>query len=53
MAIYVSIVMYGLGLFVVVLQELHYLPKFWYVYIIVFMDFYQFAKFRPPIQSGF
>ena len=53
MAIYVPIVMYGLRLFVVVLQELHCLPKFWYVYIIVFMDFYQFTKFRPSIQSGF
>ena len=40
MAIYVPIAMYGLRLFVVVLQELHCLPKFWYVYIIVFMDFY-------------
>ena len=27
--------------------------KFWYVYIIVFMDFYQFTKFRLLIQSGF
>ena len=50
MAIYVPIVMYGLRLFIVVLQELHY---FWCVYIIVFMDFYQFTKFRPSIQSGF
>ena len=25
--------------------------KFWYVYIIVFMDFYQFTKFRLLIQS--
>ena len=47
---YGPIVMYGLRLFVVVLQEL---PKFWYVYIIVFMDYYQFTKFRPSIQSGF
>ena len=53
MAIYVPIVMYGLRLFIVVLQELHCLPKFWYVYIIVFMDFYQFTKFRLLIQSGF
>ena len=52
-AIYVPIVMYGLRLFIVVLQELHCLPNFWYVYIIVFMDFYHFTKFRPSIQSGF
>ena len=39
--------------FVVVLQELHCLPKFWYVYIIVFMDFYPFPKVRPSIQSVF
>ena len=51
MAIYVPIVMYGLRLFVVVLQELHCLR---YVYnIIVFMDFYLFTKFRLSIQSGF
>ena len=53
MAIYVPIVMYGLRLLVVVLQELHRLPKFWYVYIIVFIDFYQFTKFRPSNQSSF
>ena len=53
MAIYVPIVMYGLRLFVVVLQELHCLPKFWYAYIIALMDFYQFTKCRPSIQSGF
>ena len=53
MDIYVPIVMYGLRLFIVVLQELHCLPNFWYVYIIVFMDFYKFTKFRPSIQSGF
>ena len=37
----------------VVLQELHCLQIFGYVYIIVFMDFYQFTKFHPSIQSGF
>ena len=52
-AIYVPIVMYGLRLFIVVLQELHCLPKCWYVYIIMFTDFYQFTKFRLLIQSGF
>ena len=53
MDIYVPIIMYGLRLFIVVLQELHCLPNFWYIYIIVFMDFYKFTKFRPSIQSGF
>ena len=53
MAIYAPIVMYGLRLFIVVLQELHCLPTFWYVFNIVFMDFYQFTKFRLPNQSGF
>ena len=53
MAIYVPIVMYGLRLFIVVLQELHYLPKIWYVCNIVFMDFYQFTKIRLSIHSGF
>ena len=53
MDIYVPIVMYGLRLFIVVLQELHCLPNLWYVYIIVFMDVYKFTKFRPSIQSVF
>ena len=53
MPIYVPIIMYDLRLFIVVLQELHCLPKFWYVYNIVFMNFYLFTKFRLSIQSGF
>ena len=53
MAIYVPIIMYGLRLFIVVLQELHCLPTFWYVYVLVFTNSYQFTKFRPSIQPGF
>ena len=47
MPIYVPIVMYGLRLFIVVLQELNCLPK--YVYALVLTDSYQFTKYRPSI----
>ena len=54
MAIYVPIVMYGLRLFIVVLQELDIVYQIFGMFIIiVFMDFYQFTMFRPSIQSGF
>ena len=42
--------MYGLRLFIVVLQELHCLPTFWYVYALVFTDSYQF-RVRGAITS--
>ena len=40
-------VMYGLWLFIVVLQELHCLSTFWYVYALVFTDS---TKFCASIQ---
>ena len=38
MAIYVPIIMYGLRLFIVVLQELNCLPKFLHANFMVIMD---------------
>ena len=50
MAIYVPIVMYGLRLFIVVLQELRCLPK---IYALEVTDFHQFTKFCLLTLSGF
>ena len=44
MAIYVPIIMYGLRLFIVVLQELQCLPNCLHVSIIRVIGFYNFTK---------
>ena len=46
MAIYVPIIMYGLGLFIVVLQELHCLPNCLHVFMIRVIGCYHVTKFR-------
>ena len=53
MAIYVSIVMYGLRLFIVVLQELHCLSNFLHACMIRVRGFYHVTKFRYSTPSGF
>ena len=53
MLIYVPIVMYGLRLFIVVLQELQCLPNCLHVIIIRDVGFYHFIKFRCSTTSGF
>ena len=50
MVIYAPIVMYGLRLFIVVLQELH---CFLHVCMIRVRDFYHFTKFHCFTPSGF
>ena len=45
MAIYVPIVMYGLRLFIVVLQELHCLPNYLHVCMIRVRCCYHLTKF--------
>ena len=50
MAIYVPIVMYGLRLFIVVLQELHCLPNVFMIRVIVC---YHFTKCCYSIPYGF
>ena len=44
MANYVPIIMYGLRLFINVLQELHCLSNCLHAYSLVVKDFYQYAK---------
>ena len=51
-AIYVPIVMYGLRLFIVVLQELHCLPNCLHTCIIRVRGCYRVAKFRCPTLSS-
>ena len=53
MAIYVPIVMYGLRLFIVVLQELHCLLNCLHVCIIRVRGWYHITKFCYSILSGF
>ena len=53
MAIYVPIVMYGLRLFIVVLQELRCLPNCLHVCMIRVRGFYHFTKFCYSIPYGF
>ena len=53
MTIYVPIVMYGLKLFVVVLQELHCLPIYLHVGFNRVIGFYHFTKFRCSTPSSF
>ena len=53
MAIYVSIVTYGLRLFIVVLQELHCLSNCLRVFMITVIGFYHVTKFRCSTPSGF
>ena len=52
MAIYVSIVMYGLRLFIVVLQELHCLSNCLHACMIR-VSCYHITKFCYSIPSGF
>ena len=53
MAIYVPIVMYGLRLFIVVLQEQHCLPDCLHVCIIRVRGCYHITKFCCSIPYGF
>ena len=53
MAIYVPIVMYGLRLFIVVLQELHCLPNCLHVFMIRVIGCYHVTKFHYSTRSGF
>ena len=53
MPVYVPTVMYGLTLFIVVIQELHCLPKILHAYSLVVKDLYQFTKFRLLTLSSF
>ena len=53
MAIYVPIIMYGLGLLVVVLQELHCLSNCLHVDIIGVRGCYHVTKFRYSTPSSF
>ena len=53
MAIYVPIVMYGLRLFIVVLQELHCLLNFLHVFMIRVIVYYHVTKFRYSTPSSF
>ena len=53
MAIYVPIVMYGLRLFIVVLQELHCLPNCLHVFMIRVRGCYHFTKCCYSIRYGF
>ena len=53
MAIYVPIVMYGLRLFIVVLQELHCLPNYLHVCMMRVRGCYHFTKFHYSTPSGF
>ena len=52
MAIYISIVMYGLRLFIVVLQELHSLSNCLHVFMIRVRGCYHVTKFRYSTPSG-
>ena len=52
MAIYVPIVMYGLRLFIVVLQELHCLPNCLHVCMIRVRGCYHITKFCCSIPYG-
>ena len=52
MAIYVPIVMYGLRLFIVVLQELHCLSNCLHVFMIRIRGCYHVTKFRYSTPSG-
>ena len=49
----VPIVMYGLRLFIVVLQELHCLLKCLHIYMIKERGCYHFTKFLCSTPSGF
>ena len=51
-AIYVSIIRYGLRLFIVVLQELHCLSNFLHVFMIRVRGCYYVTKFRYSTPSG-
>ena len=53
MAIYVPIVMYGLRLFIVVLQEPHCLLNYLHACMIRVRGCYHITKFCYPIPSGF
>ena len=53
MTIYVPIVMYGLRLFIVVLQELHCLPNCLHISMIKVIGFYHFTKFCLSTPSSF
>ena len=53
MAIYVPIVMYGLRLFIVILQELHCLSKCLHACMIRIRICYHITKFCYSIPSGF
>ena len=46
------VVMYGLRLFVIVLQELRCLPTTSYANIVEVIDIYQFTKFHPLTLFG-
>ena len=52
MAIYVSIIMYGLRLFIVVLQELHCLSNCLHGFMIRVRGCYHVTKFRYSTPSG-
>ena len=52
MPIYVSIVMYGLRLSIVVLQELHCLSNCLHVFMIRVRSCYHVTKFRYSTPSG-
>ena len=53
MAIYVPIVMYGLRLFIVVLQELHCLPNSLHVCVTRVRGCYHITKFCCSVLHGF
>ena len=53
MAIYVPIIMYGLRLFIVVLQELHCLPNCLHDYMMRVSGCYHFIKFHCSPPSDF
>ena len=48
-----SIVMYGLRLFIVVLQELHCLPNCLHISMLKVIGFYHFTKFCLSTPSSF
>ena len=52
-AIYVPIVIYGLRLFIIVLQELHCLPNYLHVCMIRVRGCYHIIKFYCSIPYGF
>ena len=51
MPIYVPIIMYGLRLLIVVLQELHGLPNCLHVSMIKVIGFYHFTNLNLPVSE--